>query len=411
MNIFEKAKQIETRKEYVDSRLRSFKYLEEEFSDMQDYILSEACVRDLERLESGDYFLDYPAYRLVPKNFSNRKRAVYYYPGTEGLVIKLLVFSLRGYEKTLYSDRLYSFRSDKNATDLLLETCGNKEIRDLYILKTDVSNYVGSIVPELIIPVLKKLFSKDDPAFCRFLIWLLSKNKVYDVNGDLIDHCPGGLGGVPVGNLFMNVYLHEIDEYFAPRSAYYARYSDDILICAHTFDEIEAYRKQYFAFLERLKLSTNPDKTMILKPGEAFDLMGMCFSNGSISISGHSMQKIKRNLRRFTHTALVKRNSGRLKAEEAAHDLIIQFNRFFFGFKGGGKLLSWARWAFPVISDTGCLKEIDHFFQDSLRYVLYGSMKKRNLSIPYERLRELGYRSLIYYYHHQEKIVEIERDL
>lgn len=281
MNIFEKAKQIETRKDYVDSRLRSFKYLEEEFSDMQDYILSEACVRDLEQLESGDYFLDYPAYRLVPKNFSNRKRAVYYYPGTEGLVIKLLVFSLRGYEKTLYSDRLYSFRSDKNATDLLLETCGHKEIKNLYILKTDVSNYVGSIVPELIIPMLKELFSKDDPAFCRFLIWLLSRNKVYDVNGDLIDHCPGGLGGVPVGNIFMNVYLHEIDEYFAPRSAYYARYSDDILICAHTFDEIEAYRKQYFAFLERLKLSTNPDKTMILKPGEAFDLMGMCFSNES----------------------------------------------------------------------------------------------------------------------------------
>lgn len=75
---------------------------------------------------------------------------------------------------------------------------------------------------------------------------------------------------------------------------------------------------------------------------------------------------LKRKLRRFTHTALVKRNSGRVKAEEAAHDLIIQFNRFFFGFKGGGKLLSWARWAFPVISDTGCLKEIDHFFQDSL---------------------------------------------
>ena len=50
MNIFEKAKQIETRKDYVDSRLRSFKYLEEEFSDMQDYIL--ICAHTFDEIEA-----------------------------------------------------------------------------------------------------------------------------------------------------------------------------------------------------------------------------------------------------------------------------------------------------------------------------------------------------------------------
>jgi hypothetical protein len=411
MKIFEKAKQIERREEFAESRLRkkllhSYNYNEEDVNEMCEYILGDECVRDIERLESGDYYFDYPQYRLIPKNFQDKKRAIYLFKGKQGLLMKYLVFSMRGIER-VYSDRLFSFRSDRTASDLLREITQCEDIGKMYVLKTDVSNYVGSIVPELVIPMLEEVFLPEDPEFFHFLEWLLTRNKVIDVNGNVIDHCPGGLGGIPIGNFLMNLYLHEMDEYYAPRAAFYSRYSDDILICARTYDEISLYEKKFYEFLDRLRLHTNKEKTMILMPGEPFDLLGMEICGENIRISDHAMSKIKRKLRKYSHKALVKKNRGYMTTDEAAADLILRFNRLFFGLRGGDGNLTWAKWAFPVINDTDCLKEIDHYLQNSLRYVIYGSMKQRNKSVPYEKLGELGYKSLMYYYHHPDKIRDL----
>ena len=144
MNIFGKAKQLTTRESFFTDRVQSWKYAEDQLAEMKSYILGHECVRDLERLESGDYFLDYPQYRLVPKGFESRKRPVYSFPGTQGFLLKLIVYTMRDLQR-IYSDRLFSFRTDKNAGDLLLEVHHNREIQHLYVLKTDISNldYAG----------------------------------------------------------------------------------------------------------------------------------------------------------------------------------------------------------------------------------------------------------------------------
>ena len=144
-------------------------------------------------------------------------------------------------------------------------------------------------------------------------------------------------------------------------------------------------------------------------PGEAFDLLGMELSEGRIGISDHSMRKLKRKIRRYANKALLNRNRGLMTPDEAARDFLIRFNRFFFGVEGSGNLLSWAKWAFPVITDTKSLGELDHYVQDSMRYILYGSMKKRKNSIPYEKLSQLGYKSTVYYFHHQDRLAEIPK--
>ena len=87
MNIFGKAKQLTTRESFFTDRVQSRKYSEDQLAEMKAYILGHECVRDLERLESGDYFLDYPQYRLVPKGFESRKRQVYTFPGTQGFLL------------------------------------------------------------------------------------------------------------------------------------------------------------------------------------------------------------------------------------------------------------------------------------------------------------------------------------
>ena len=410
VKVLEKAGLMKVREEFVAYSKNRRKYTEEQLTEINEYIMSDECAKDIERLKMGDYFLDYPQYRLIPKNYNKEKRAVYFFPGTEGYLMKLIAFAMRGLE-SIYSDRLFSFRPDKTGGDLLTEISRERNVQNMYVLKTDVSNYVGSIVPELAIPMLEDVFIPDDPEFFSFLKWLLTRNKVIDFNGQIIDHCPGGMGGVPIGNYLMNLYLHEMDEYFAPRASLYARYSDDILICSYSHEEIRKYEEKFYEILDRLKLTVNKEKTKILMPGESFDLLGMELGEGNIRLSGHSIKKIKRRIRRYADKALISRNRGGLTKDEAACDLIIRFNRYFFGAEGSGNRITWSKWVFPVITEEDCLKEIDNYVRDSIRYVLYGSMKRRKNSISYEKLSELGYKTLVYYYHHQDRIEEIPREL
>jgi hypothetical protein len=258
--------------------------------------------------------------------------------------------------------------------------------------------------------MLEKVMLPQDEKFFDFLKWMLSRNKVIDKDGKVIDHCPGGLGGIPLGNFFMNLYLHEIDDYYAGRAEFYSRYSDDILICSRSPDEIKEFERFFYKTLDSLQLKTNKEKTQIINPGGAFDILGMTIEGERVSISEHSMIKIKRKIRRFTEQARMCFERGRCSREDAAHMLIVRYNQFFFGLLEQGKKLSWARWAFPVITDTESLSEIDHYFQNSLRYVLYGSItKKRRYKINYDKLSSLGYKSLVYYYHHQDKIETVPR--
>ena len=60
MGVFENAKRIETREDFINSRVRRKRYGATMLAEMEDYILSDRCVNDIERLERGDYFLDYP---------------------------------------------------------------------------------------------------------------------------------------------------------------------------------------------------------------------------------------------------------------------------------------------------------------------------------------------------------------
>ena len=400
MKVFEKAKQEETREAYISSRSSARKYNDAVLAEMRNYIMGDDCVKDLTRLQQGDYFLDPPEYRLVSKNFNNRKRAVYYFSGNQGYLIKLLMFCLRDLESS-FSDHLYSFRSDKSGKDLLLKLRGDPDLKNYYIVKADVSNYVGSIVPEKILPMLEKFFS-DDPDFFSFLEWLLLRKKCIDRNGNVIDHNPGGMGGVALSNFFMNTYLSELDDYFGPRCPVYARYSDDFLICALSEGEAEEYRSVLLETIRKLELSVNPEKTEIIQPGGKLEVLGMQISRGKMGISEHARKKIKRKIRIRTKKVLRKVGSGLLTPEEGAADLIEFYEYFFFGNRIG-KNLSWARWSFPVLTDTDCLKELDHYMQDSLRYILYGSMKKKRMSVPYQKLHDLGYRTLMYAFYHPDE--------
>ena len=371
----------------------------EETALMISYIHSDDCVRDLQRLVQRDYsFVPPPHHYRIPKNFSGRKRDVYVCKGTFGYLLKLISYCMREQE-VLFSAGLYSFRKSRTAKDFLLKLRKSGHIGDYYIVKADISNYVGSIVPEKIIPKLEELWN-DDPALVDLLKFLLLRRECIERDGSVVSCEPGGLGGLPQGNLFMNVYLMELDDYFYPRSPLYCRYSDDIIIFARDREEAQEYYNSFMNILKEKKLTINPDKTRIIEPGGAVDILGFRLKDGTMDISPHAKDKIKRKIRMHANRLLKKKHETGISSEECGRAMIRYCNRLFF--ENSKNELTWARWLFPLITDTSSLKELDHYVQTAIRYCLCGSMSEKRFRATYEDLQKLGYKSIVHAYYHFE---------
>lgn len=382
---------------FLKYRLEKRKVSQSEYKEMEAYITSPQCTEDLKRLKNGDYFMDAPFHYRIPKNFSGRKRDVYAWKGSVKFLLSLLTFVMRDYD-FMYSRGLYSFRKNVSGRDFLLKLRNFSQPERYYIIKADVSNYVSSIVPELIIPQLEEIW-KDDPEFLALMKFLLLRRECIERDGSLVKCEPGGMGGNPLSNHFMNIYLRELDDYFVARSPLYCRYSDDIIIFAETREEAEEYLAFFYRTLEEKKLKTNQEKTVLIMPGEKVEILGCVLEHGRMDIADHSKMKLRRKIRMHAKREVWKKDKLGRSSEEAVQRQIYYCNRIFYGREGKNDL-AWARWMFPVISDAKSLHEIDRFIQDSIRYVYWSSFSRKRYRTRYKDLKQMGYQSLVYSYYH-----------
>ena len=395
--ILDRAMSKGKRKAFLLHRKESSKMKDEEFEEMASYIKSDACEEDLRRLKEGEFFFSAPFHYRIPKNFSEKKRDLYVWKGSEKYLFSLIGYIMRDHD-AIFSPCLYSFRARLSAQDFLKKLRNYPEIEKYYVVKADVSNYVSSIVPEQILVRLKKIWG-NDPAFYAILESLLLRRECIERDGSVVRCEPGGLGGNPLSNHFMNVYLMELDEYYEKRSPLYCRYSDDLIIFARTLEEALEYRSYFLQTLEEKHLTTNPEKTTIVEPGGQVDVLGCCLKNGVMDIAEHAKNKLKRKIRIRAGRLIKDKKRYGLTDREAAEQMVAACNGMFFGWSESNTL-SWSRWLFPVITVTDSLKELDHYAQDAIRHVYWGTFSGKQYRTRYADLKEMGYRSLVHAYYH-----------
>jgi len=383
------AHQVETGKQKHDP---------DQHAEMEAYLYSEEYPADLERLKKGDYFFSAPFHYRIAKNASGKKRDVYALKGRDLYILRMVSWILHDYDSTMFPPGLYSFRRNVHAKDFLKKIRSFHNLDRFWIIKTDVSNYVGSIVPEKIIPRLEEMWP-NDPALLGLLKFLLLRRECIEPDGSVVACEPGGLGGLPVANYFMNVYLMEMDWYFNMRSPLYCRYSDDIVILARDREEAEAYLKKFYGILDEKQLYTNPNKTELIEPGGSVEILGFQVSNGLVDLSDHAVEKIKRKIRIRANRLLRYKKRAHLEDKVVGEKMVRFCNRVFFGTFLPHELC-WARWYFPIITTTEGLNQVDRYVQDAIRLVMNGSMHKRRYNVRYEDLQALGYRSLVHAYYH-----------
>lgn len=371
---------------------------QEQYAEMEAYFLSDACPKDLERLRDGDYFLPPPFHYRVPKNASRKMRDVYAFRGRDLFLMRLISWVMHDDDDALMPEGLYSFRRGVQARDFLMKLREFPNLGRYYVVKSDVSNYGGSIVPEKLIPQLEALWP-EDPALLNLLKFLLLRRTCIEKDGRVVRCEPGGLSGVPVSNCFVNVYLMDVDRYFYPRAPLYCRYSDDVVILAESRAEAEAYLERLLGFLDERKLVTNSEKTRLIPPGEPVDILGYKVCDGVIDISDHALAKVERRLRMKSRRILRDKQQLGMTDAQAARQMVEYCNYKLFG-EAGDQEWCWARWYFPVINTVEGLRRIDHYAQNAIRFAMCGTMGNRRFNMRYDGLRAMGYRSLVHAYYH-----------
>lgn len=392
VGLFERMMRLEERQRFAAHILDKDNARDEEKNAAcAEYVLTDQCVRDLERLQKGDYYFDYPTRVAIPKSNSDRMRILYIFrTGNEHALLRLITYGLRPLCTTLPST-LYSFRSDKSSVELIRDAHSVYRSAPVHAIRSDVRDYGCSMDPDLLISILER-YVGDDPTLFNFFKWLLKREKAYEW-GELREFKTGGFPGTAVSNFFMAIYLLDIDAAVSAAEGclYYGRYGDDVVAF---FDTEENLHKAHRLFLDEIaahKLTLNPDKTGLVGPDEPIELMGVEMCGTRVYPCERGMNRLKKRLRRRAQEISIRKKKEGLSDDEAGRLIVEAVNRTFYNPDAPRHTLTWARWAFPLITDGESLKELDAYAQKCIRYVMTGTWGKGQYRVRYSKLQALGY--------------------
>ena len=385
--------------EYLAYRLQKGRLNWREFESLDEYVEMEEYHAIASRIIGGEG-LSLPRKSVINKMGTGKKRIVYSFSPEEMQLLKVLSFLLYRYDD-IFAPNCYAFRRGLRAHDAVLRI--HKRVCDsaLWAYKLDIHDYFNSISVPLLLGKLEKILGEDRLLY-RLFEQMLSEERVV-FNGEVVNDVHGVMAGVPTASFLANVYLSEMDHYFAERGVIYARYSDDIIIFADTLEELQQYKGIALKFLEEHHLEVNPSKEHIYAPGEPYEFLGFRSLGREIGVSDAGVAKMKAKISRKMRSILRWKQRHRVSNEVAMSRLIRHFNRKFFEESDDLSSLNWSRWYFPIINSVDGLRKIDHYLQHSIRVVATGRHSKSQYKISYERMTALGYKSLVHAYYQFRK--------
>ncbi len=377
--------------EFLAHRLLKGRFTWPLFSDADDWVGNERYLPVAQRFMNGEG-PGVPLKKRINKMGTGKKRTVYCFSPDETRVLKLIAFLLYRYDSR-FSPNCYSFRRGVKASDAIFRLRKALRGQKMWAYKLDIHDYFNSISIPILLPLLKDLLA-DDPPLYAFFERMLTDDRAL-VDGTIVHEPHGVMAGTPTSPFLADVYLMEVDRHFDEAGVVYARYSDDIILFAPDRESLEAQKSVLLAYLKEYRLEVNPEKEKIYAPEEPFEFLGFRCQGETIDIAAAVRRKMKGKIRRAARALARWRDTKGIGAEQAMKALIRQFNAKLFEGDDPDSL-SWSRWFFPVINRTEGLQEIDHYLQQTIRYLASGRHTKANYRVRYADLKALGYRSLVH---------------
>lgn len=207
-----------------------------------------------------------------------------------------------------FRPRSYGFRPRRGAKQAIEEIrkavhYGRDEVIDL-----DLKSYFDTIDQDLLMRIAGRRVS--DPRVLRLIRRWLRAGVMLD--GKLEETLVGTPQGGVISPLLANIYLHPVDLYWEREmpSSTLVRYADDmVVLCRKGWAEKAGQVLR--AFLTRLKLTVNEEKTRITTAQDGFDFLGVHFhrvpsrrkpgrTHCAVWPSRRSMQRIRDKVRTLT---------------------------------------------------------------------------------------------------------------
>ena len=376
--------------EFLAYRLMKGRFTWSEFEEADDFVANEQFQRLATQIAEGQS-LGIPNKKIVNKMGTGKKRVVYYFEPEAMSLLKVMAFLLYRYDDH-FAPNCYAFRRGLKPHDAINHLNKALKGQSVWAYKLDIHDYFNSIPIPLLLPILQDLLA-DDPPLYQFFERLLC-NPIVRYRDELIEERHGVMAGTPTAPFLADVYLSKVDHYFHDKGVLYARYSDDIILFAPDQETLEQHKSTLLRYLAQYQLEVNPTKEQVFAPGEAYQFLGFKCLDGHIDIADATLEKMKGKIRRKARALMRWRSKQGIGAEQAMKALIRHFNRKFFESEDHDSL-NWSRWFFPLLNQTDGLKEIDHYLQQNIRFLATGKHTKANYRTDYEKLKELGYRSLV----------------
>lgn len=381
-------------KEFLNYKINNDFVTKKEKKFINDFISNKKYKKITKSIKDNTYSFSIPSKHILSKGQTSKKRVVYSFTKEEMIVLKYITYLLYEYDY-LFEDNLYSFRKNKSVKNAIYNITKIKNINKMYGYKVDIKNYFNSINSTILLGNLKNDIK--DNALFDLISSIITNQYVISNNIKLIES-KGAMAGIPISSFLANYYIKDIDKYFKKQKLVYLRYADDIIIFTNTKEEIIKYSKILTKLLTDYQLTINKDKEYFFNPNNSWEFLGFSFNNNSVDLSSNTLYKIKAKIRRSSRSTrrwMLKKDKS---YEDALKMMIKKYNKKFYG--NDSNELSWKYWFFPAITTSKSLKIIDRYLQDNLRYVVTGKHNKKNYKIvPYYKLKELGYKSLVHEYY------------
>ena len=376
--VFVRAAQRETRFRYLQKVLNQKKISDRQKERIVEYVLSNACVRDLKD------FLYAKAAPAVPEplpasNDSNRR--IFHYPFRDKILLELLNESIHTSFDSCFSSHVYSHIRGRRVHDCFTLIRNTPQFKNLYLYKTDISKFDPSIPEHVIRETLRKLPGMD-PGLLGFL------ETVTDTDHGKL---PAVKTGCPLNGFFENAVLREVDSFLEQHAFFYVRFADDILIGMKTEEERNAMIRNLKRMLGELGLTPNEAKSVTAAPGESLTYLGWKIENGKTEFTKERLQDIKHAILQVQKQQLILLGKNRMD----------RMFRLYLGVTVANRLEKQLQLeqSFKVVSKTDGLKQIDRWISDMIRTLASGKTGKGKYRISRRELHRWGYRTLVVRYY------------
>lgn len=377
MFVFELIKDEEFRNQYIN-------HLKDNNTNQSEYLFSNEYIKDIERLQSGDYFLSPPTKLSIFKN--NKQRIVYKYNDKEKAIFGIINYALHKYDDC-FSKCCFSHVINHPIKQIFRTIANNQTINECYVSIMDVKKFGDSVDRDILNQRVDELI-KNDIEINNFLHLVINDQRCFE-DGVLTNSATAIKSGNQLTQFLEDVYLLPFDKKMVDLTVAYYRYCDDFIFFAKDQNTINSINDFVFDYMKNNKLIINENKVKHIKPHESYKIFGVTFIDNTYQYTELINHYKKYIGNKRTKAFYIKKKYG-LSGEEAMKWFVKTLR---FDDKETINAL------IKDIDNVDTLKVLDDYIQDSIRQMGSDKRTSSKYRIKYEDIKKAGYYSLVNEYY------------